>query len=111
MPRNVYTPEYKTRIVIEVLEGTRELEAIAAEHQLNPNMVRNWKADFLQNAGRAFEEPDKKSKEERRKERKREKENERLLKTVGQLTLERDFLQNCFRVVGKPILSLDQKGK
>ena len=63
MPRNVYTPEFKARIVIEVLEGARDLEAIAAEHQLNPNMVRNWKAEFLQNAGRAFEQPDKKSKE------------------------------------------------
>ncbi len=41
MPRNVYTPEFKARIVIEVLEGARQLEAIAAEHQLNPNMVRN----------------------------------------------------------------------
>ena len=30
MPRNVYTPEFKARIVIEVLEGARELEAIAA---------------------------------------------------------------------------------
>ena len=111
MPRNVYTAEFKARIVIEVLEGARELEAIAAEHQLNPNMVRNWKAEFLQNAGRAFEQPNKKSKEERRKEKKREKENERLLRTVGQLTLERDFLQDCFRAVGKPVPSLDQKGK
>ncbi len=54
MPRNVYTPEFKARIVIEVLEGVKELEAIAAEQQLNPNKVRNWKAEFLQNAGRAF---------------------------------------------------------
>ena len=52
MPRNVYTPEFKARIVIEVLEGARELEAIAAEHQLNPNMVRNWKSEFLENASK-----------------------------------------------------------
>ena len=71
MPRNVYTPEFKARVVIEVLEGARELEAIAAEYQLNPNMVRNWKAEFLQNAGRAFEQPDKKNGERRRNGRKR----------------------------------------
>ena len=42
---------------------------------------------------------------------KREKENERLLRTVGQLMLERDFLQDCFRLAGKPIPSLDQQRK
>ena len=107
----VYSPEFKAKIVIEVLEGARELEAIAADNQLNPNMVRKWKSEFLQKAGRAFEQPDKGTKEARRKERKREKENERLLRTVGQLTLERDFLQDCFRLTGKPVPSLDQKGK
>lgn len=111
MPRTVYSPEFKAKIVIEVLEGARELEAIAADNQLNPNMVRKWKSEFLQNAGKAFEQPDKGTKEARRKERRREKENERLLRTVGQLTLERDFLQDCFRLSGKPIPSLDQKGK
>ena len=110
MSRGSYTPEFKSRVVLEVIQGARELEAIAAENQLNPNMVRNWKAEFLRNAARAFEQPDKGTKEARRKERQREKENERLLKTVGQLTLERDFLQDCFRAVGKPIPSLDQRG-
>ena len=111
MPRSVYSPEFKAKIVLEVLEGARALEAIAAENQLNPNMVRNWKSEFVKNAGKAFEPNAKGAKEARRKELKREKENERLLRTVGQLTLERDFLQDCFRAVGKPIPSLDQKGK
>ena len=111
MPRSVYSPEFKAKIVLEVLEGTRTLEAIAAENQLNPNMVRNWKNEFIKNAGKAFEPNAKGTKEARRKELKREKENERLLRTVGQLTLERDFLQDCFRLAGKPIPSMDQKGK
>ena len=33
MPRTVYSPEFKAKIVIEVLEGARELEAIAADNQ------------------------------------------------------------------------------
>ena len=111
MSYKTYTSEFKAKVVIEVLQGEKSLSEIASQYNLNPNMVRNWKAEFLQNAGRAFEQPDKNSKEERRKEKKREKENERLLRTVGQLTLERDFLQDCFRAVGKPVPSLDQKGK
>ena len=111
MARSNYSPDFKAKIVLEVLEGARSLEAIAAENQLNPNMVRNWKKEFIQNAGKAFEPNARGTKEARRKEMKREKENERLLRTVGQLTLERDFLQDCFRLAGKPIPSIDQKGK
>lgn len=111
MARSMYAPEFKAKIVLEVLEEAKTLEAIAAENQLNPNMVRNWKSEFIKNAGKAFEPQAKAEKAARRKELKQEKENERLLRTVGQLTLERDFLQDCFRLAGKPIPSLDQKGE
>lgn len=46
MSRGKYTPEFKAKIVLEILQGERELGAIAAENNLNPNMVRNWKAEF-----------------------------------------------------------------
>lgn len=72
MSRGSYTVEFKTKVVLEVLEGTRELEAIATDNQLNPNMVRNWKNEFLRNASRAFEQPEKIEKDARRKEHKRE---------------------------------------
>ncbi len=56
MTRRTYTPEYKaSRLVIEVLQGEKELNTIAAENSISPNMLRNWKAEFLENAGRAFD--------------------------------------------------------
>ena len=55
MSRGKYTPEFKAKIVLEVLQGERELGAIAAENNLNPNMVRNWKAEFLENASLIFD--------------------------------------------------------
>ena len=54
-----YTAQYKTRIVLEILQGEKELGEIAAENNLNPNMVRNWKREFLENASAAFESSDK----------------------------------------------------
>lgn len=111
MARSTYSPNFKAKIVIEVLEGGKTLEAIAADNQISPNLVRNWKREFLKNAEKVFEPTNRETKEARRKEVKREKENERLLKTVGQLTLERDFLQDCFRRTGRPIPSIDQKGQ
>ena len=103
MGHRLYTAQYKTRIVLEILQGEKELGEIAVENNLNPNMVRNWKREFLENAQTVFENPKKLEKEARRKEAALEKRNTQMLKTIGQLTLERDFLQDCFRRAGEEI--------
>ena len=102
-----YTPEFKAKIVLEVIQGDRELGEIAAENNLNPNMVRTWKAEFIKNANRVFNERQS-EKEIRRKEAELEQERNQMLKTIGQLTLERDFLQDVFRRSGYPIPELDK---
>ena len=108
MARSNYTSAFKTKIVLEVLREERELGEIAAEHNLNPNMVRNWKREFLDNAESVFENPKKLEREAKRKEKVLEKQNTQMLKTIGQLTLERDFLQDCFRRTGRPIPKLSK---
>lgn len=48
-----------------------------------------------------------------RKEEDLKKKNDQMLKTIGQLTLERDFLQGCFRQAGAPLPDIpeyDPKG-
>ena len=70
-------------------------------------MVRNWKSEFLENASTIFENPKKAEKAARRKEEALKKEKETMLKTIGQLTIERDFLQDCFRRSGRPVPELD----
>ena len=69
MPRSTYTAAFKTKIVLEVLREERQLGEIAAEHNLSPNMVRNWKKEFLENAGAAFEDPRKAEKEAKKNKR------------------------------------------
>ena len=81
MSRGKYAPEFKTKLVLEVLRGERELGAIAAEHNLNPNMLRNWKAEFLAHASSVFEEPGKSEREAKRKEAAVKKERDKMLKT------------------------------
>ena len=98
-----YTAQYKTRIVLEILQGEKEIGEIAAENNLNPNMVRNWKREFLENASAAFESSDKAEKEAKKKAEAQRKEVAQMLKTIGQLTLERGFLQDCFRRTGRAI--------
>ena len=90
------------KIIIAILQGDKELNAICAENNLNPNMVRKWKQEFLANANLAFG-----AKAEHKaaliKENDLKRNNDRMLKSIGQLTLERDFLQDCFSIVGELI--------
>ena len=50
-----------------------------------------------------FEDRGKAEREAKRKESAVKKERDKMLKTIGQLTIERNFLQDCFRAVGQPI--------
>lgn len=102
MPRTTYSAEFKAKLVIEVLEGTESLEAIASKNQINPNMLRTRKKEFVKNAARVFSES-KDQREARRKESDLKKERDKMYKTIGQLTPERDFLQEAFRENGRPI--------
>ena len=56
MPRSSYSAEFKAKIVLEVLQGEKELNVTAAEQGINPNMVRNWKKEFIANASQVFDE-------------------------------------------------------
>lgn len=107
MPRNTYTAQFKAKLVIEVLEGEKTLDAIAAENQINPNMLRNWKKEFLENASRTFEDSTQRA--ARKREKAYEKEKQKMLRTIGQLTLERDFLQDCFRKTGQQVPKLGEQ--
>lgn len=109
MSRGKYSAEFKAKIVLEVLQGEKELGEIAAENNVSPNMVRNWKSEFLSKAATVFEDPNKAEREARKKEVAAEKKCDKMLKKIGQLTVERDFLQDCFRAVGKPVPELDSE--
>lgn len=111
MSKKTYTPAFKAKVVLKVLQEESELSAIASKYDLNPNMVRTWKKEFLEKAPTLFENPDKADREARRKEAALEKKNNQMLRTIGQLTIERDFLQDCFRTVGLPIPEIDPEKK
>lgn len=91
MGKRKFTAEFKAALVLEVLCGERELGEIASEHEINPNQLRAWKTAFLEKAPTVFEES-KSAKEAARREQEAAEEKAAMLKTIGQLTLERDFL-------------------
>ena len=109
MSNKQYLPAFKVEVVLEVLREEKELGEIAAHYDLNPNMVRNWKAEFLSKANSIFEGNRKAEREEKRKKEALEQEKAQMLKTIGQLTLECDFLQDCFRRKGYTVPRLDSE--
>ena len=107
--KSAYSAEFKSKVVLDVLQGNKEITEIATEYGIHPNLIRSWKKDFVNNAQRVFDE----SKREKEIKRREELELERddMLKTIGQLTLERDFLQGCFRKAGRPVPEMDRYKK
>ena len=104
-----YTPELKAKIVLEVLQGEKELGEVAKEHNINPNLIRKWRTIFLERASQVFEDSEKEAAKAKRREESLEKKQKQMLSTIGQLTLERDFLQDAFRRTGRPVPRFNQE--
>ena len=90
--RTSYTGAYKAKMAIEVLRGEKLLGEIAAREGLNPTMLARWCREFEDNAARVFDE-NRREQELKRKEQELEQDRNELLKTIGQLTIERDWLK------------------
>ena len=90
--RKTYTANFKSKIVLEILEGEKTLNEIASKYELLPKNIQNWKRQFLDNASLAFDKSAvvKEYKEEIEKMR---KQNNELAKKVGTLTIEKDWLE------------------
>lgn len=102
MPAEKYTAEFKSRIVLSILQGDRKVTEVCSAYHLNPGLVNEWKQEFLKNAHLVFD-ADSNRKISRRKERELEEKRMQMEHTVEQLKLERAFLQHCFHQVGAPI--------
>jgi len=101
--RRKFTAEFKAEVVLQVLSGEEELGAIASRLQINPNQIRAWKTQFLEKAPTVFDD-NKAAKEAAEKAVEAEKEKTAMLKTIGQLTLERDFLMEQAHARNKGVL-------
>lgn len=88
--RRNFKPEEKAKIVIEILKEEKTLNEIAAEYEIHPNQLSRWKAEFLNNAGRAFS---KETDEIEKVKQLYEKEKDELLRQIGQLSYEVTWLK------------------
>jgi transposase-like protein len=50
-----FDPEFKARVVLEVLTGAKTAAEVCREYQLKPDLFSKWKAQFVHNAGKVFQ--------------------------------------------------------
>ena len=89
--RRNFSAEFKTNLVLQLLKGEKELNVLAVENDIQPNLLRNWKKEFLANASLAFD--NKREDNLRGKLAEERKEKAEYAKKVGQLTMQVDWLK------------------
>lgn len=52
--RRNFSAKFKSELVIELLKGEKDLNTIATENNIQPNLLRNWKKEFLDKASVVF---------------------------------------------------------
>lgn len=52
--RRTFTSDFKAQVVLEDLTGVKSPAEICREHQLNPQVLARWKAEFVQRAPEIF---------------------------------------------------------
>lgn len=90
--RKSYSAEFKAKLVLEVLEGEKTINEIASKYEVLPVSLKGWKKQFLENMSLAFDKSTvvKAYKDEIET---LQKDNDALAKKVGNLTIEKDFLE------------------
>ena len=97
--RTTYSAEFKSRLVLELLENEKTIAEIASENNITPKNLQNWKKIFLDNAVIAME-PAKAVKEYKQELVAVQEENEMLTKIVGKMTVEKEWLEKKLKSLG-----------
>ena len=83
--RRKFTAAFKSKVALEALREDKPISAIASRHGVHPNQVSSWKRKAVEGMQETFS-----AGPERRRD--HEEEIRDLHATIGELTVERDFL-------------------
>ena len=88
--RRNFSSEFKSRVVLELLEGNKTVNEIASKYDLLPRSLQQWRKQFLENATLAF---DKSTvvKEYKEKIEELTREKDMMAKKLGEVIIERDW--------------------
>jgi len=93
--RRVFTPEFKVRVVLEMLSGQKTLMEVSRAYGIADHLVSRWKTEFLERAPQLFGD----TTQDEHGDKRRIAELERM---VGRLTMELDTAKKVFGYSGSP---------
>jgi transposase len=91
--RKTYDKAFKAKVAIEAIQEVNTIQEIAQKYEVHPNQVSLWKKQILDGAGELFERKGKKGRNvgpDR---------NDQLMRIIGELQVERDFLKKKYRQI------------
>ena len=91
--RNRHPPEFKAKVALAAVKEVETVPEIAKRYHIHPTLIFRWKRQLLERAGEAFLEEATKGQENGPT-------RDELLKKIGELTVERDFLAQGLRRLG-----------
>lgn len=84
-----YDPEFKARVALEAAQEQESLAQLGHRYGVHPVLVGQWKKQLLKRASEAFRRESASGDADRTR--------DELLKKIGELTVERDFLARGLR--------------
>lgn len=85
-PRRNHSPAFKARVALEAIRGDKTMAELAAQHDVHANQIAAWKAELLGRAAEVFGGSAEAGNQEKVRE---------LHEKIGELTVERDFLERA----------------
>ena len=89
--RKKHSPSFKAKVALEAVKGEETIAQIASRFEVHPNLVTKWRKALREDATRIFGE------DHIRKKKEDEDLVARLYQQIGQLKVEKDFLENVLR--------------
>jgi transposase-like protein len=90
--RRQYDPDFKARVVLELISGEKGLMQASREYGIKDTVLSRWKQEFLERAGQVFEQPKAKDHNEQR--------IAELERMVGRLTMQLDMAKKVLKYSG-----------
>jgi len=93
-PRRNHSPEFKAKVALAALRGDKTLAELAEQFDLFPIQISEWKNQLAESAGLVFSKGKQPTTSE--------DEIKTLHAKIGQLTIERDFLEHGLERIHGP---------
>lgn len=92
--RRRHDTAFKARVALEALKGQKTTQQIAAEYEIHPTQVGEWKRTLMEGVGEAFERGKSGGSADF------DQEREKLHSKIGELTVKLDFLEKKSKQLG-----------